>query len=168
MTNFLRRLLLIVATALTLGSLGLPVVAQEVAPEQLALARRYIDLTDRANLYETSLVNAGVQTMRTVLAQNPEIAEPLQQAIIRTLETYRDRKGELLDQFARLYATRFTLEELQQIVTFYESPVGMKLTEANTGLNTDVQRVMSIWEANLSTEFFAKVRAELKAAGFTI
>lgn len=168
MTSFFRRLALIVVTAVTLCGVALPAVAQEVGPEQLALARRYIELTDRANLYETSLVNAGVQTMRTVLSQNPEIVEPLEQAIIRTLESYRDRKGELLDQFARLYATRFSLEELQQIVAFYESPVGVKLTEANTALNTDVQRVMGIWEANLRTEFYAKVRAELQAAGFKL
>ena len=78
------------------------------------------------------------------------------------------RQNELLDQFARLYASRFTLEELQQIVAFYESPAGIKLADLSTVINTDAQTVMNIWESNLRTEFFAKVKAELKAAGHTL
>lgn len=168
MTGLVRRLALVLVTAFSLGAMALPAFAQELAPEHLALARKYIDLTDKAGVYEASLINTGVETMRTILSQNPEISAALETAIVRTLDTYKDRKGELLDQFARLYAARFTMEELQQIVDFYASPVGMKLATANTQLNTDLQTVMKVWEANLRTEFFAKVKAELKAAGYDV
>jgi uncharacterized protein len=163
-----RRAALVVVAALSLGLTLVPASAQEVAPEQLALARKYIDLTDKAGLYETSLVNAGVETMRTILSHNPDLADPLDAALTKTLDAYKDRKGELLDQFARLYAARFTTEELQQIVDFYSSPVGIKLATANTELNGDMLKVMKVFEANLKVEFFAKVRAELKAAGFSV
>jgi hypothetical protein len=168
MNFFLRRVALIVVAALTLGALTLPTLAQEVAPDQLALARKYIDLTDKAGVYEATLVNTGVETMRTILSQNPEISNALEQAITKTLESYKDRKGELLDQFARLYAARFTKDELQQIVDFYSSPVGIKLANATVQLNTDLQTVMKVWESNLRSEFFAKVKAELKAAGYDL
>ena len=55
---------------------------------------------------------------------------------------------------------------MTQIVAFYESPVGQKLTNANANLNEGMRTIMGIFEANLKREFFAKVRAELKAAGF--
>lgn len=138
---------------------------QEVSPEALALARKYIDLTDHGGIYETSIVRAGINTYQQLLPQNPEIAEPLNKAIETVIASYKDKKGDLFDQMARLYALNFTMEELQQIVTFYESPAGQKLSKANAELNPSLQRIMNLFSVNLSKEFFAKVRAELKAQG---
>jgi uncharacterized protein len=143
-------------------------MAQEVPPEQLALARKYVDLTDRSAVYETTLVEIAIGTMRQIVQQNPEIAEETNDAISKTLEEYKGRKGELLDQFARVYAVRFTIPELQEIVAFYESPVGQKLSQANAEVNTDLQRVMQVFTNNIRPEFFAKVRAELRTQGIEL
>ena len=97
-------------------------MAQEVPPEQLALARKYVELTDRAGVYEITLVEIGIGTMRQIVHAEPRNRRADRSAIGKVLETYKSRKGELLDQFARVYAVRFTVEELQEIVAFYESP----------------------------------------------
>ncbi len=161
---------LLMALLLSLGGLlaAVPAGAQELAPEHLAVARRYVELTDKSGIYEVSLVKTAVDTMRTLISQNPEITKPVDDAITKTLEEYKGKKGDLLDQFARVYALNFTVEELQQIVAFYESPVGAKLATANATLNQSLQTVMQVFETNLKSEFFAKVRAELKAAGFDV
>lgn len=142
-----------------------PVMAQELNPEHLAMARKYIDLTDQAKVYELSLLEAGIDTVRVLLPQNPEIEADLDIAINRTLQVYIKGKSDLLDQFARVYAIRFSIEELEEIVTFYESPTGRKLALENVEANQDLRLVMQVFENNLSTEFIAKVRAELRAAG---
>jgi uncharacterized protein len=164
-SKFVRRSVQAVVLALTLTSTALPAFAQELAPEHLALARRYVDLTDNGSIYEVTLVQMAVETMRTILQQNPDLTDAVDTAITTVLDSYRDRKGELLDQFARVYALRFTMDELQQIVTFYESPVGMKLTTVNAQAGQDLQAIQEVFEVNLRTEFFAQVRAELRAAG---
>ena len=159
---------LLAAAVLSGAAIVAPVTmvsAQEVAPEVLALARQYVDLTDRSAIYEVTLVEMAIQTRNTLLQQSPDLAEPVDAAITRTLETYRGRKGELLDQFARLYALRFTMAELQEIVDFYGSPVGMKLSAANAELNAELTGVLQVFTNNLRSEFFAKVRAEMRAAG---
>jgi hypothetical protein len=138
---------------------------QEVSPEALELARKYIDLTDHGGIYETTIVRAGINTYQQLLPQNPEIAEPLNKAIETVIASYKDRKGDLFDQMARLYALAFTQDELQQIVDFYATPTGQKLSKANAELNPALQRIMNVFSVNLSKEFFAKVRAELKAQG---
>ena len=170
MTGVMMRCKAFVAVALSASLLAFaaPAMAQEVAPEQLALARKYIDLTDRGAIYEVTMVEAGVQTLRQIVQQNPEIAEATKTAIGKILEEYKGRKGELLDQFARVYAARFSAQELQEIVTFYESPTGSKLAQANAEVNQDLQRVMKVFTNNVNREFFAKVRAELRAQGVTI
>ncbi|MET3926136.1 DUF2059 domain-containing protein [Devosia sp. 2618] len=160
--------LLAVALSAVVLAVSLPAMAQEVPPEQLALARKYIDLTDRAAVYEVTLVEIGIGSMRQIVTQNPELIEQTNAAISKVLEEYKGRKGELLDQFARVYAVRFSMEELQQIVTFYESPTGQKLAQANTEVNADLQRVMQVFTNNARSEFFAKVRAELRSQGFDV
>ena len=165
--NIASRARALAAAVLSAGvlSMAAPVLAQEVAPEALALARQYIDLTDRSAIYEVTLVETGVETMRLLVQQNPEIVDQTNDAISKVLEEYRGRKGELLDQFARVYAVRFTTAELQQIVDFYSSPTGTKLAQANAEVNQDLQRVLQVFTTNVKQEFLAKVRAELRAQG---
>jgi hypothetical protein len=168
MISIINRALLVLAAVVTFAAM--PALAQEseLAPEHLALARKYIDLTDRGAIYETTLITAAVDTMKVIVAQNPNINEPVNTAITKVLDVYKGQKGQLLDQFARVYALTFTMEELQQIVAFYESPVGAKLAAANATLNESLQRVMTVFRTNLNIEFLAKVRAELKAAGYDV
>ena len=163
-------ILLAFLLSLALAAAVAPASAQEseLAPEHLALARQYVDLTDKSGIYEVALVEAAVRTMRTIVSQNPEIIEPVDDAITKTLDFYKERKSDLMDQFARVYAMNLTSEELEEIVAFYESPVGTKLATANATINQSLQDVMQVFQINLGQEFFAKVRAELKAAGYDV
>lgn len=158
-----------VLLSMSLAFVAVPAMAQqELAPDHVAMARKYVDLTDKSAVYETALVNVGIETLRTMISQNPELLKPTDEVVAKVLEEYRPKKSELLDQFARVYAQRFTIEELTQIVAFYKSPIGVKLATANAELNADLQKVMQVFENNLRTEFFAKVRAGLKAKGIEL
>lgn len=171
MTSTFKRAPMLVAALLSLilsGFVALPAMSQdatEISPEHLAVARKYVDLTDQSGLYEATIVQAGINTYKQLLPQNPEIAEPLNAAIEAVISTYKGKKGELFDQFARIYALSFTQDELQQIVDFYASPVGVKLAKSNAAMSGTINRVMDVYASNLNTEFFARVRAELKAKG---
>lgn len=162
------RLMALVAVVVGAAGAAVPAQAQEVAPEALAMARKYIDLTDRGALFETTVVEVGIDTMRQIVTQNPEIQEQTSDVIGEVIKDYNGRKGDLLDQFARVYAIYFSLEELTEIVAFYESPTGQKLAQANSELNGDIRRVLQVYTNNLRTEFFAKVRAGLREKGIEL
>jgi hypothetical protein len=155
---------------LVLVAAAVPAAAQqqELAPDHLAMARRFVDLTDHGNLYEQVILQTGIDTRKVILNQHPEIAEKLTTALVASLNSYRDRKNELMDQVARIYALRFSLEELTQIVAFYESDVGKKLSASNKAINEDTRLVLGVYRNNLRTEFYSKVRAELKLVGVDI
>lgn len=168
MSSLLSRLPLLIAAAFALilsVATALPAMSQEVSPEQLALARKYVDLTDHSGLYEAEVVQAGFNTRAQLLPQNPNISDQIDEAIGQVIATYKGRKGEMFDQIARVYAIVFTTEELQQIVDFYGSPIGQKLSKANAELNPTIQSVVSIFRINLNNEFLPKVRAQLKTMG---
>ena len=177
MTFSSKRAPMLVAALLSLtlsaGMAAAPVLAQdkpaaapqEISPDALALARKYLDLTDHSGVYETTIVQAGINTYQQLLPTNPGIEPQLNKAIENTITSYRDKKGDLFDQMARLYAITFSTEELQAIVDFYSSPAGQKLAKANAQLNPALQDIMKVFSTNLNKEFFAKVRADLKAQG---
>lgn len=157
----------IVAVALAVGGAA-PVFAQEIAPEQLALARKYIDLTNKAGIYEAILVNTAANTSKLLSQQNPDITKEIDGTIGEILETYKGKNDELFNQFARVVAIEFTQEELQQIVDFYASPAGQKLTDKAQSINIGIRGVMQVYTNNFGTEFVSKVRAALKAKGFNV
>lgn len=165
--NIVRSLVFGLVLALV-GGMPTMAAAQEVAPDHLALARQYVDLTDKASVYEVALVQVGIDSMRTLVSQNPDKYADVDAAITKVLESYKARKGELMDQFARVYAQRLTIDDLREIVAFYGSPAGQKLATINAEANRDLQTVMSLFEINLRTEFFSQVRAELRAAGLNM
>lgn len=167
-TMIVARSLLVALLLVLPGAWAGSAAAQEVAPEHLALARKYVDLTDKASVYEIALVQVGIDTMRTLVAQSPDKYDAVDAAITTVLDSYKARKGELMDQFARVYAQRLTIDELTAVVDFYASPVGQKLADVTSEANDDLQTVMSLYQINLRTEFFAQVRAELRTAGINL
>ena len=142
-----------------------PVVSQEIPPEQLELGRKYVKLVGYDGIYQLSLAKQAADTFKTLAPQNPDLQKEIDQAIKDTIDFYRDKDGALLDQYARLFATTFTAEELAQLVAFYETPVGQKLARSGEDINKGMRAILGVFTNNLSQEFFAKVRAELKAKG---
>lgn len=163
----LARPLVLVAVLLGGALAAVPGVAQEIDPAQLALARKYVDLTNKGQIYEVILVQTAQKTSDLFVKQDPKNADKINNVIGEILETYKGKRDDLFNQIARIYAVSFTPEEMQQIVDFYSSPAGQKLANSAADINTDVQKVLKIYTYNFGTEFVSKVRAELKAKGLT-
>jgi hypothetical protein len=168
-TISLPRLAAFAALALTLAfGAAAPAVAQEIPPEQLALARKYVDLTNKAGIYEVILVQTAAATSKLFSQSNPEITDKIDAEIGKVLETYKGKNDELFNQFARVYATTFTPEELTQMVAFYETPTGQKLASTASEINAGIRAVMSVYTNNFGTEFVTKVRAALREQGYNL
>jgi uncharacterized protein len=167
--SFFKNLRSLPVAFLTAGFLATAIVpaaqAQEISPEHLSVARQYIDMTDRGQVFEQSLLELGLASMRQIIQQNPDLEEPVIPAVETVINYYIENKDDLYNQFARIYASRFTQEELTEIVTFYEGATGQKLLAQNQAINVDLTRVLQVWEGNARTEFFSRVRSEMRAAG---
>ncbi len=165
----LSRIAAIAAVALSLAfGAAAPAMSQEIPPEQLALARRYVDLTNRQGMFEAVLTPTVVRLSKLLTQQNPDIAKQIDETILRVFEPYRKQQDELFNQYARIYATEFTVDELTQLVTFYESPVGQKLTSKSLEFSTGMRAATEVYLKNFGTELMTKVRADLKTQGFNV
>jgi len=155
----------VLALAMAFGAAA-PALSQEIAPETLALARKYVDLTNKAQIYQAVLAKTADDTSKLLTPQNPDISDKIDATIGKVLETYKDKGDELYNQFARVYAATFTPDELKQMVDFYSTPTGQKLANSALTINQGIQKVMSVFTYNFGTEFVSKVRADLKAQGY--
>ena len=169
-TFSLRRLpvALLLAGAIAVSGMSVARAQQEISPEHLAAARSYVDMTDGAAVYENELIEIGLNTMRVLVQQDPALTDPVIEAIDAAYAEYLDRKSELYNQFARIYAMRFTQEELEEILAFYNGEVGQKLLANNPGINQDLQIVLGVWKNNTESEFLARVRAILREEGYSV
>ena len=156
------------AVSLAMFAASAPALAQEISPDQLALARKYVDLTDKVDIYGTTIAETAAQTLQQILKLNPTIGKQATDAVTAVVKDYKARRGEMMDQIARIYAGHFTAAELQQIVAFYSTPTGQKLVTQNFDINQQLQKVMQLYRVNLTSEFYAKVRAELKSKGINL
>ncbi|HTJ57597.1 MAG TPA: DUF2059 domain-containing protein [Devosiaceae bacterium] len=157
-----------VALSVAMFAGSVPAFAQEISPDQLALARKYVDLTDKVDVYGTTVANVAARTLQQILRLNPNLQQQATDAVTEVVKTYKDQRSTLMDQVARIYAQHFTQDEMQQIVNFYSSPAGQKLASQNFAINQELQKVMALFQVNVATEFYAKVRADLKTKGVTL
>ena len=142
--------------------------AQEISPEHLALAKKYVQMTDTAAVYQRTILATAQESVDYLVQQNPEIGESIVIAAREIATGYLKGENHLHDSYARVYASHYSAEELTEIVAFYESEVGQKILKSNIEINKSLQISAGLLESNLSKEFVAKVRSNLKDKGFDL
>lgn len=124
--------------ALWLLSCMAPLAAQEGAsadPERIAAARELMDVTG-INTQLDGMIKAMGQGFRTGAndAGGAGAAEAMGKEFDRfmaRLMTYRDA---MLNEFAVLYAERFTVDELKAVTAFYRTQPGQKFIKSSPEL----------------------------------
>lgn len=91
-------------------------------PRKDALVRRYFEATQLAQI-GSRMVESMLQSASLVDMDEGE----RDQVILAAKEVMDALLPELMTRYAVLYAETFTDEELEQLVVFYESPVGRSL-----------------------------------------
>jgi hypothetical protein len=122
-----------IAFALLLSAMSTGALAQGAAPdpERVAAAKELMGVTGvNKQLDEMAAVmGQGFRTGAAETAGKAKADEAGKEfdAHMGRLMSYRQA---MLDDFAALYAEKFTLDELRQVTAFYKSPAGAKFVKA--------------------------------------
>jgi hypothetical protein len=110
--------------------------------DRLKVARRLVQASGAEDLILKSIE----LTLPTQKAQNPKIpAEFWERFVARA----RTDVATLVDSLAPLYATRFTKAELDQMLAFYQSPVGRHAAAEQTAIAEESQQLGVRWGARI-------------------
>lgn len=160
------------ATAVALLSLTLtvPAMAQtaQPTPEHLALARAVIDFTGATRAFD-SVAPKLLQDARTmILRTHPALQQDLDSVIAGMEREFGDKENELIEQIAKIYADKFTENDLKEIAAFYQSPAGRKLTVTIPDVLRESYQSAQEWGRELSVEVISRIREEMKKKGHDI
>jgi hypothetical protein len=144
--------------------------AQQPTPSASALttAKELITTKGAAAIFEPVVTGVVEQVKSVFLRTNPMLSKDLNEVALKLRADYAPRGAEILNDMAKLYATRFTEQELKDALAFYKSPLGSKLLAEEPKILDEGMRSAQTWANKLSEEVMGKMRAEMKKRGHDI
>ena len=142
--------------------------AQQPSATALATARELITVKGAAAIYEPIVPGVIEQARRVLLQTNPMLGKPLSDVAAKLRADYAGRGAELLNDAAKLYASRFTEQELKEALAFYKTPLGRKMVSEEPKILDQSLKDAKVWADRLSEEVIGMFRVEMKKKGHEI
>jgi hypothetical protein len=151
--------------ALACLALPLPAAAQQPSPAAIALAQEIITVKGSGNIFD-GLVPSIVEQAKSIFLQtNPMLSKDLNDVAATLRTDFAGRHAELTGDLAKFYASRFTEQELKDILAFYKTPAGKKVIEEEPRIFEEGVANMRAWANKFSQEVIDKLRVEMKKKG---
>lgn len=141
-----------------------PVVQDADQAAKEALVRRYFEVSQ----FE-KIMNAMMEQMMAPMLNDQSIPRD-KIPIVReaVLEGFGNVLPQMMDAYVTQYATAFTREELEQLVAFYESPVGRSIMNKTMVLTRQagemIERFSPIMEAEMMRQLCARIDCPAQSA----
>lgn len=145
-----------------------PAGSQQPSAAAIATAKELITVKGAAAVFEPIVPGVIEQARAILLRTNPMLGKDLGEVAAQLRTEYGPRSSELLEEAAKLYATRFTVEELKDALAFYKSPLGRKIVDQEAIVVDETMRNAQVWANRLSEEVLGKFRVEMKKRGHEI
>jgi hypothetical protein len=142
--------------------------AQQPSPASLAAANEILDAKGSTALFEPIVPGVIEQAKNLFLQTNPNLSKDLNDVAANLRKQLALRMGNLKTETAKIYAARFTEQELKDIAAFYASPLGKKMIEEEPKAIDSTMALAQDWANKLSDEVLGLFRAEMKKRGHTI
>ena len=142
--------------------------AQQPSPTAIATAKELITVKGAVALYQPIVPGVIEQAKNVLLQTNPMLGKDLNEVAAKLRAEYASRSAEVVNDVAKLYASRFTEQELKDALAFYKSPLGRKLLVEEPKILDQSMNDAQTWANRLSEEVISKMRAEMKKRGHDI
>ena len=164
----LQRALLIAAFVAALLSAPASLRAQLPDPARLAAARELMEVAGVAKQFNEVMPVLAQRLGEALVAVAPDKADEIREVFKLVAVKFVDRKGELLDQIAALYAEKLSAEDMTAIVAFYKSSVGARFIAIQPEMSRQAMTLGQRWGSAIGREIEAEARRELKKRGIEL
>jgi uncharacterized protein len=142
--------------------------AQQPSAAAMATAKELVTVKGVKTLYDP-LVTGVIEKAKGMLLQtNPMLGKDLNEVAAKLRADLAPRGAEVVTETARLYALRFTEQELKDTLAFYKSPLGRKLLVEEPAIADQSMKSATSWAEKFSEEVITKMRAEMRKRGHDI
>ncbi len=143
-------------------------LAQQPTPAAIAAAREVVEIKGGSAMFDPVIVSVVEQTKGALLQTNPQLAKDLNDVGTQLRNEFAPRRNELLAEAAKLYAARFTEQELRDMATFYKSPLGKKMVAQEPAVLDEAFNFVQQWAPRVGEEVMNRFRAEMKKKGHNL
>jgi hypothetical protein len=133
-------------------------------PASAAQVRRLMELAGSKKLMATVLDTTGRHLFEDLQKVRPDVPARAWEAALARLESPQVLQG-LLDQVIPIYQRHFCADEVEQLIDFYQTPVGRKLSAEMPAIQKDAAEAGRSYMASISGELLRDVQQALKQGG---
>lgn len=142
--------------------------AAQPSAAAVALGREIVETKGALNMFDSVIVGVIEYHKNVLLQSNPNLQKDLNEVTTRLGTEFAPRRTSIHNEIARAYASRFTEQELKEILAFYKTPLGKKLiVEEPKGIDEATKRVDE-WANKFAEEVLTRIRAEMKKKGHNL
>jgi len=138
------------------------------SPAAIAAARELVELKGGSAMFDPVIISMVEQTKNALLQTNPQLANDLNAVATQLRSEFGPRRDELMAQAAKLYAGRFTEQEIKDMVTFYKSPLGKKMIVQEPQVLDETFNYVQQWAPSVGEQVMNRFRAEMKKKGHNL
>jgi hypothetical protein len=152
--------------ALLLSAMTLtPARAQQPTPNAMALANEILATKGSLTIFEAIIPGVVEKSKTTLLQMNPNLFKDLNAVADDLRKEFAPRLAQLRTEIAKIYASRFTEQELKDTLAFYKSPLGKKILTEEVNFVDRSMATAQDWAIKLNDEVLVRFRAEMKKRG---
>ena len=140
--------------------------AQEISPEQLALALDVVKSARASAGFDNVLPALANKVQDRLILVRPDLFKQIGDAVEAVALKLAARRNDLDNEVARIWAKSFTIDELKVLDQFYKSAAGQKFAEIGPRVVTDTYQAVGAWSNRVGDELLEKTKEELKSKGF--
>jgi hypothetical protein len=140
---------------------------QQPSAATVALAAKVLELKGGVTAFDPAVDGVVAHHKSVFLQMNPNAAKDLNELEAKFRAEGAARRQELHTEVARAYAAQFNEQELKDLLTFFSTPLGKKLIDAEPKAGEEAAKRVQVWVDKYADDVSAKMRAELKRKGFT-
>jgi hypothetical protein len=142
-----------------------PAAAPQPSPGALLLAKQIVQVKSVKDAFQPIVRGVVQKTKDGFLQTNFMWSKDLNDSALTVEKQFQPRVAELVDVTARIYATHFTEQELRELLTFYQSPLGQKVLAQEPKVLDESMNYADNWADNLALEVGNAMRVEMKKRG---
>lgn len=141
--------------------------AQDITDAHLQAAWAAVLAIGADEGFDDALPDLATQVQGIMSRRRPDLYAQITDAVYAVAGELVVRRLELNNDVARAWAMQFTEAELNGIVAFYTSPVGVKLTGMLPQMQDATLEVFEAWYDRLGTEMLERAVQELERRGIS-
>jgi len=142
-----------------------PSKLHEPSPAEILLAKQILDLKHAEDIFQPLIRGVIIKARDSFLQTNFMWSKDLNDVAVDLDKQYASRVNELVDEAARIYASHFSEQELKQLLTLYQSPLGQKIINEEPKAAEESMAAAGAWADLFSHDVIESMRAEMKKRG---